>query len=208
MKPPAQLTEPLEVDPSILDEHEMEYLLTGLIVPRAIGWISTISKEGIVNLAPFSFFTVASADPPHLVISCGGGTKDTLVNSRETGEFVANIPDRSLIDFVVGTSAAVAPSVDEFDLVGLERTPSVRVKPPRVARAKAHLECVVRQIVPVGSSFLIIGEVVQVHCDPSIWARGRVRPDLLQPVARLGGSYYAALGEIFNRPAPTVNERG
>ena len=84
VKPPDQLTEPLEVDPSILDEHEMEYLLTGLIVPRAIGWISTISKAGIVNLAPFSFFTVAASDPPHLVFSCAAGTKDTVVNSRET----------------------------------------------------------------------------------------------------------------------------
>jgi flavin reductase (DIM6/NTAB) family NADH-FMN oxidoreductase RutF len=208
VKPPAEMTEPLEVDPSLLDDHEMEYLLTGLIVPRAIGWISTISKDGIVNLAPFSFFTVAATEPPHLAISCGGSTKDTLVNSRETGEFVANIPDRSLIDFVVGSSAAVAPSVNEFELVGLESLPSKRVKPPRVALAKAHLECVVRQIVPVGTSFLIIGEIVHVHCEPSIWERGRVRPELLHPVARLGGSYYATLGEIFSRPAPTINERG
>ena len=207
MRPPEQLTEPLEVEPSNLDDHEMEYLLTGLIVPRAIGWISTISKEGIANLAPFSFFTVAASAPPHLVFSCATNTKDTLVNSRETGEFVANIADRSLIDFVVGTSAAVAASVDEFEYVGVDSVPSRRVKPPRVARAKAHLECEVRHILPVGNSFLVIGEVVHVHCDPSIWADGRVRPDLLQPVARLGGSYYASLGEIFRRPAPTINQR-
>lgn len=127
VKPPAELTEPLEVDPSLLDDHEMEYLLTGLIVPGAIGWISTISKDDVVNLAPFSFFTVAATDPPHLAISCGGSTKDMLVNSREQGEFVANMPDHSLIDYVVGSSAAVAPNVNEFEFVGLESVPSKRV---------------------------------------------------------------------------------
>jgi flavin reductase (DIM6/NTAB) family NADH-FMN oxidoreductase RutF len=130
------------------------------------------------------------------------------VNARETGEFVANIADLSLVDVVVGSSAAVASHVDEFDLTGVEKTPSVRVKPPRVKHAKAHFECAVRQLVPVGKSTLVIGEVVHLHIDPSVWSGGRVRAELLKPLARLGGSNYATLGEIFSRPAPTINDRG
>lgn len=205
--PPENLTAPMEVDPSIFDQAEMNFLLTGLIVPRAIGWISTISRSGIANLSPFSFFTVASTAPPHLLFSSASDTKDSVVNARETGQFVANITDQSLVDVIVGSSAAVAPDVDEFELVGLERAPSVRVAPPRVARAKAHLECEVRQIVSVGTSSLVIGEVVHLHCDPSIWAGGRVQARLLDPLARLGGSNYAGIGEIFSRPAPTIDER-
>lgn len=206
-KLPDTLNEPLEVDPSVFDEVEMNFILTGLIVPRAIGWISTISKAGVANLAPFSYFTVASSFPPHILYSCSSGDKDSVVNARETGQFVVNIADLSLVDVLVGSSAAVAPDVDEFEMVGLERAPSVKVAPPRVARAKAHFECEVRQIVPVGSSSLVIGEVVHLHCDPAIWSNGRVQPTLLQPVGRLGGSYYASLGEIFSRPAPIVNQR-
>jgi len=129
------------------------------------------------------------------------------VNARETGEFVANIADQSLVDALVGSSAAVAPDVNELDMAGLERAPSVKVKAPRVAQAKAHPQCEVRQIVPVDTSFLVIGEVVHLHCSPVIWAHGRVQPSLFNPVARLGGSYYATLEEIFSRPAPTINER-
>jgi flavin reductase (DIM6/NTAB) family NADH-FMN oxidoreductase RutF len=207
-KPPETLTAPLEADASAFDATEMNFLLTSLIVPRPIGWISTVSAAGIANLAPFSYFTVASANPPHLIFSSGSSTKDSLVNARETGEFVANIADLELIDGVVGSSAAVAPHVDEFDYTGLDKAPSARVKPPRVKRAKAHFECMVRQFVPVGASTLVIGEVVHLHVDPSVWSGGRVRAELLKPVARLGGSTYATLGELFNRPMPAVSERG
>lgn len=206
-KPPDTLTESLEVDPSIFDQTEMNFILTGLIVPRAIGWISTVSRGGVPNLSPYSFFTVASSFPPHVLFSSASDTKDSVVNARETGEFVVNIADLSLLDSLVGSSAAVAPAVDEFGLVGLAQAPSVKVKAPRVARAKAHLECQVRQIVPVGTSCLVIGEVVHLHCDKAIWASGRVQPGLLNPVARLGGSSYATLGEVFSRPPPTINER-
>jgi len=203
-KPPDRLTEPMEVDASLFDASEMNFLLTGLIIPRVIGWISTISAAGVPNLAPYSFFTVASTSPPHLLFSSASGTKDSVMNARETGEFVANIADQSLVEFLVASSASLAPAVDEFDFVGLEKAPSAKVKPPRVLAAKAHLECVVRQFVPVGTSTLVIGEVVHLHCDPSIWSGGRVQPQLLNPVARLGGSNYATLGEVFSRRMPGV----
>jgi flavin reductase (DIM6/NTAB) family NADH-FMN oxidoreductase RutF len=207
-KPPDTLTEPLEADALSLNAPEMHFLLASLVLPRPIGWISTVSTSGIANLAPFSFFTVASANPPHLVFSSGSATKDTVINARETGEFVANIVDQTLVEEMVGSSAHVAPNVDEFELLKLEKTPSARVKAPRVKRAKAHFECAVRQFVPVGTATLVIGEVLHVHVDASVWSGGRVRAELLKPIARLGGSAYATLGDMFSRPAPTINERG
>ena len=205
---PDTLAEPLEVAPSAFDVAQMNFILTGLVVPRAIGWISTVSAAGVPNLAPYSFFTVASTSPPHLLFSSADAAKDSVVNARETGQFVANIADEDLVEELVASSAAVAPGVDEFQYAGLAAAASARVKPPRVARARAHLECEVRQFVEVGTSTLVIGEVVHIHVDPAIWAGGRVRADLLAPVARLGGSAYARLGEVFNRAMPAVNERG
>ena len=208
MEFPDTLTAPLEVPPSAFDTAQMNFLLTGLVIPRVIGWISTISSSGIPNLAPYSFFTVGSTEPPHLLFSSASATKDSVVNARETGQFVANIADQALIDTLVASSAAVAPFVNEFQYAGLLSAPSAKVKPPRVARAKAHLECEVRQFVNVGSSTLVIGEIVHIHVDPSIWAGGRVQPHLLNPVARLGGSNYAILGEVYSRTTPNINERG
>lgn len=205
---PDTLTEPMERAASTFSEAEMAFLLTGLVIPRVVGWISTLSATGVPNLAPYSFFTVASTDPPHLLFSCAQPTKDSVVNARATGQFVVNIADQALVDQLVRTGAAVASSTDEFRYAGLATAPSVRVRPLRVAAAKAHLECEVRQIVPVGTSQLVIGEIVHVHVDPSIWANGRVQAAQLNPVARLGGSQYAALGEIFNRAIPAVNDRG
>lgn len=208
MQFPEILDAPLEADPSVFDVTQMNFLLTGLVIPRVVGWISTISAEGVPNLAPYSFFTVASTSPPHLLFSSASASKDSVVNARETGQFIANIADQALVDVLVQTSAEVAPAVDEFGWAGVAAAPAAKVRPPRVARAKAHLECEVRQIVPVGTSTLVIGEVVHLHVDPSIWAEGRVQPRLLDPVARLGGSWYGSLGEVFSRPSPTIRERG
>jgi flavin reductase (DIM6/NTAB) family NADH-FMN oxidoreductase RutF len=206
-KPPQTLDRHLEVDPKIWEPTDINFVLTGLVVPRPIGWVSTLSPEGVANLSPFSFFTVAANDPPHVLFSISPTTKDTLANARETGEFVVNIAHRALLDQLVESSAAVRPETDEFQLVGLDTSASARVKPPRVAAARAHFECVTRQLVPVGQSMLVIGEIVHLHIAPEVWREGRVRPDLLDPVGRLGGSLYGALGEIISRPAPSINER-
>jgi flavin reductase (DIM6/NTAB) family NADH-FMN oxidoreductase RutF len=206
-KPPQDLDDHLEVDPKIWSPSDINFVLTGLVVPRAIGWISTVSAAGVGNLSPFSFFTVAANDPPHVLFSVSPTTKDTLANARETGEFVVNIASRPLMEQLVDSSAAVRPETDEFDLVGLERTPSKLVAPARVASARAHFECVSRQFVEVGKSMLVIGEIVHLHIAPEVWREGRVRPELLDPVGRLGGSLYTALGEIISRPMPAVDER-
>lgn len=206
-RPPNDLNDDLEVDPKIWSPTDINFVLTGLVVPRPIGWISTLSKDGIGNLSPFSFFTVAANDPPHVLFSISPTTKDTLDNARDTGEFVVNIAHRAVLDQLVASSAAVRPETDEFDLTGLERAPSRLVKPPRVAAARAHFECLTRQLVPVGKSMLVIGEIVHLHIAPEIWRDGRVRPELLDPVGRLAGGLYATLGEILSRPMPAVNER-
>jgi flavin reductase (DIM6/NTAB) family NADH-FMN oxidoreductase RutF len=206
-RPPEELDTHLEVDPKIWAPADINFVLTGLVVPRAIGWISTLSAAGVGNLSPFSFFTVAANDPPHVLFSVSPTTKDTLANARDTGEFVVNIAHRALVDQLVGSSAAVRPETDEFDLVALEKAPSRLVRPSRVAAARAHFECLTRQLVPVGRSVLVIGEIVHLHIAPDIWRGGRVRPELLDPVGRLAGSLYASLGEVFSRPMPTVNER-
>ncbi len=205
--PPADLHDHIELDPKIWSPTDINFVLTGLVVPRAIGWISTLSADGIGNLAPFSFFTVAANDPPHVLFSISPTTKDTLANARDTGEFVVNIASLPLFEQMVDSSAPVKPDTDEFDLVGLERAPSRCVRPPRVAAAKAHFECVTRQLLPIGKSMLVIGEIVHLHIAPEIWRDGRVRPELLQPVGRLGGSLYTALGQLLSRPMPHVNER-
>jgi len=206
-RPPQELTNHLEADPKIWAPADINFILTGLVVPRPIGWISTLSKDGVGNLSPFSFFTVAANDPPHVLFSISPTTKDTLANARETGEFVVNIASRPILDQLVASSAAVKPETDEFDLAGLERAPSRLVKPFRVAAAKAHFECVTRQFVPVGKSMLVIGEIVHLHVAPEVWRDGRVRPELLEPVGRLGGSLYATLGELMSIPMPAINER-
>lgn len=99
------------------------------------------------------------------------------------------------------------PETDEFQLVGLDIASSAMVKPPRVAAAKAQFECVTRQLVPVGQSMLVIGEIVHLHIAPEVWREGRVRPELFDPVGRLGGSLYGALGEIIAISPPPINER-
>lgn len=206
-RPPQALQDHLEADPKIWAPADINFILTGLVVPRPIGWISTLSKDGVGNLSPFSFFTVAANEPPHVLFSISPTTKDTLENARETGEFVVNIASRPILDKLVASSAAVRPETDEFDLAGLDRAPSRRVKPFRVAAAKAHFECVTRQLVPVGRSMLVIGEIVHLHVAPEVWRDGRVRPELLEPVGRLGGSLYATLGELISIPMPAINER-
>lgn len=206
-RPPRELPDHLEVDPKIWESADINFVLTGLVVPRPIGWISTLSTDGIGNLSPFSFFTVAANDPPHVLFSISPTTKDTLANARDTGEFVVNIASRPILDQLVASSAAVKPETDEFDLAGLDRAPSKIVKPFRVAAAKAHFECLTRQLVPVGKSMLVIGEIVHLHIAPEVWRDGRVRPELLEPIGRLGGSLYSTIGDMMSIAMPAVNER-
>jgi len=198
----------MEIDPSTYSG-SVYHLVTSTVIPRPIGWASTVDKSGAHNLAPFSFFNAVSGDPPILMISVGrreGRAKDNLSNITATGEFVLNIVSEAVAQQMNLTSGNYGPDVDEFALSGLTPLPSVKVKAPRVAEASVTMECVLTQTVPLPRSeyTVILGEVVYFHIDDAILdERGRVDPLKLSPVARLGGSsWYAALGRIFEMKRP------
>jgi flavin reductase (DIM6/NTAB) family NADH-FMN oxidoreductase RutF len=194
--PPARLTGPLELAAGDWPARELYLLLTGLVVPRPIAWVSTVAADGTRNVAPHSYFNLVSHDPPHVGFSATG-VRDTLTNVRASGEFVVNVVSADLVESMNLTATDFPPQEDEFDWAGLAAAPAARVAAPRVARARAHLECRLAQEVPVGSATLVIGEVVHVHVDPAVWRDGRVDPVLLDPVGRLAGTGYARLGEVF-----------
>ena len=191
--PPDSLDRPLEQDPSEWSFQDNYHLLTGLVIPRPIAWMSSMSADGVRNIGPHSFFNAVSADPPHVMVS-STGVKDSVRNIRATKEFVLNIVTMDVIEDMVYTSTDFPPDEDEFDWSGLAVAPSVKVAAPRIAQAKAHLECVFVSEMTLGDATLIFGEVVHIHVDPSVWRNGRVDPTLLDPVCRLSGSGYAALG--------------
>jgi flavin reductase (DIM6/NTAB) family NADH-FMN oxidoreductase RutF len=185
-----------------------------VVMPRPIGWISTVSRQGIVNLAPYSFFNAVCEDPPIVMFSSGGPTaadrrKDSHRNAEETGEFVANLATWGLREAVRLSSAAVPSDVDEMALARLERLPSIKIRPPRVAASPVHLECRTLRVIrleeasPEEASVMVLGRVVGIHIRDDVIAEGRVVPARLDPIARLGYSQYARLGEVFSMKRPT-----
>ncbi|HUN52914.1 MAG TPA: flavin reductase family protein [Candidatus Sulfotelmatobacter sp.] len=184
-----------------------------LVVPRPIGWVSTMSRAGTVNLAPFSFFNAVADTPPVVIVCCNGshkegGAKDTLANIAETGEFVVNIATWELREQMNRTSANVPRSVDEMQLAGLEPAPSRLVRPPRVAASPANLECVHLQTVelpstdPANANRTIFGRVVGVHISEAIIADGMIDMTRFLPIARLGYNDYTVVREVFTMRRP------
>lgn len=183
--------------------------LKAMIAPRPIGWVSTVSREGAVNLAPYSFFNAFSSSPMILGFS-SEGRKDSLSFAEDTGEFVWNMPTYALRDRMNATSASLPRGVSEFEHAGLTAAASRIVKPPRVAESPCALECRVVDIVPLRDmaqkaigSFLVLGQVVGVHIDEAYVRAGRLDTAALQPIARCGYSDYAVVDELFalSRPA-------
>lgn len=183
----------LQPDSPDLDAYR---LLTAIVVPRPIAWVSTVSADGVGNLAPHSFFGVASANPP-MVTFTSVGEKDTVRNVRATGEFVISTSTEPMMQAVNATSASVDTDVDEAEMAGVEMAPSDLVRPPRVAASPASMECRVHRILEVGDSVLVIGEVVRFTVDEAVMVDGEPDHDLMRPVSRLGG-------EQWGLPAPTV----
>lgn len=199
--PPDQLDSPLELDPQDWPARQVYFLMTGLVVPRPIAWVSTRGEGGVRNVAPHSYFNVVAHEPPHVVFS-SSREKDTLRNIRATGEFVVNLVSMGVVEEMNFTATDFPPDEDEFTWAGLTEVPSELVAAPRVGEAKAHLECRAVEEVAAGNGHIVVGEVVHVHVDPSVWRDGRVDPELLDPVCRLAGTRYARLGEIFKLPRP------
>ena len=199
--PPQKLEGPLEVAPGDWDTREFYMLMTALVIPRPVGWISTVSAAGVRNLAPYSYFNLMGSDPFYVAFG-STGVKDTLTNVRETRQFVANIATMHLLEKMSFTSGDFPREEDEFGWAGLTPAPSAKVLPPRVAEGKAHLECELVQVVTDGKTNIVLGRIVHAHVDPSVWKDGRVDPRLLDPICRLSGSGYARLGELYSLPRP------
>jgi flavin reductase (DIM6/NTAB) family NADH-FMN oxidoreductase RutF len=181
-----------------------------LVAPRPIGWISTISAKGVVNLAPYSFFNAVAERPPILMFS-SSGVKHSKINAESGGEFVANMVTYDLRHEMNATSADVGPDVSEPEIAGLEMAPSIMVKPPRVARARAALECKYLQTLQLKDmngalteSFMVFGEVVGIYIDDAILVDGKVDLAKIQPVARLGYMDYSMVETVFAMARPTV----
>lgn len=203
--PPRTLDAPLEIGPEDWAQREFYMLMTALVIPRPIGWISTISASGVRNVAPYSYFNLMGSDPFYVAFG-SSGVKDSLRNLREVPEFVANIVTMDLLEKMNFTSGNFPHGEDEFGWAGLTPGASAKVRPDRVSEAKAHLECELVQVVSDRNTNIVIGRIVHAHVDPSVWKDGRVDPLLLNPVCRLSGSGYAALGELFSVPRPTWEE--
>lgn len=180
-------------------------LLSTAVTPRPIAWVSTRSAEGTDNLAPFSFFTVASVAPPILAfypVGVDDEMKDTPRNVRDTGECVVNVVTRDLVEAMNGTSATLAPDESEFDRVGATRAESARVAPPRVAEAKVALECELHDLRTVGSSTQVLAEVVHAHVDDDVTTSGKIDVEKLDTVGRLAGALYASTDDRFGIERP------
>ena len=173
-------------------------LLNSVVVPRPIAWVSTRSAEGVDNLAPHSFFTIAGVEPA-VVSFTSVGHKDTLRNVLATGEFVVCLSPEQLVEQVNATATDYPPDVSEFDVVGLTREPSARVAPSRVAESPVALECRLAATQQFGDCTVVFGQVVHVAVDEAVLRDGRPAIDLLRPMARLGANEWSAIGEITSR---------
>nr|WP_043452137.1 flavin reductase family protein [Jongsikchunia kroppenstedtii] len=185
----------IDFDPAEIGHGQFYSLLTSVVVPRPIAWVSTRSADGTDNLAPHSFFTVSSCDPP-IVQFTSIGHKDSLRNVQATGEFVVSLAPAPLKTEVNATGTDFPSDISEFDAVGLEREPSLRVGPPRVAASPVALECTLQTIVSFGRDTVVMGRVVHAVVSETALRDGRPAIDLLKPISRLGANEWGHLGEI------------
>ncbi|MFP9059877.1 flavin reductase family protein [Natrialbaceae archaeon A-chndr2] len=196
--------ETLEID---VDEHvgSLYRALSSVVVPRPIAWVSTTSEDGVDNLAPYSFFTVAAIDPPTVLfapVDAVDGLKDTPQNIEDTGEFVINLVTEGLTEAMNATSATLEAGESEFDHADIERASSTVVTPPRVAASKAAFECTLEELVDVGGSTLVLGRVRYVHLEESVTTDGKIDIENVDAVGRLAGSWYTKTGERFSLERP------
>lgn len=206
----------ITIDPKQVSVPELQSYLQGIVAPRPIAFASTIDASGNVNLTPFSFFNIFSSNPPIVIFSPArrvrdGSTKHSLENVREVGEVVINVVNYAIVQQASLASTEYPKGVNEFVKAGLTEVPSVIVKPPRVKESPASLECIVRQIIPLGekggAGNLVVCEVVLVHINKNILTEAnKVDPQKLDVVARMGEDWYCrAHGDaIFKVPKPLL----
>jgi flavin reductase (DIM6/NTAB) family NADH-FMN oxidoreductase RutF len=191
----------MRIDPSDLGAERLYRLMTGIVVPRPIAWVTSLSAKGVLNLAPFSAFTFVSQKPPMLAISVGrkaGVYKDTAHNILDTEEYVIHIADTPLMHALHESSVEHPADVSEVEHLKLETVASELIKVPRLAAPPIAMECRFRQCIEFGEarSRLIVGEVVMFHIRDGLMNNGKVETAALDPIARIAGPRYARLGDI------------
>lgn len=195
-----------EFSADALDARQLYRMLTSLVIPRPIAWVSTISEDGVTNLAPHSFFSIVSSDPG-IVQFTSTSRKDSLRNIEATGEFVVNlvtVPSRHLTN---QSSTPFEYGVSEFTALGIATEESLTVKPPRVADSPAAIECVVERILQVGNGHMAFGRVQHIAVNSDVIDdQGHPKPDALDPIARLGSNEWAGLGDLFAIDRLTVED--
>ena len=194
----------ISIDPKQNSERDNYKLLVGSIIPRPIAFVTTQSKAGVVNGAPFSYFNIVSSNPPMVSLAIqrqNGELKDTARNIYGNGEFVVHIVDDQNVAQVNDTSAFLPASESELVVAKLTQVPSKQVAVPGVKESKVRMECKLVKAISLGGdepgSDLFIGEVVQFHIEEAIYEKGRIDPRGLNAVSRLAGANYAAIGDIF-----------
>ncbi|WP_342431881.1 flavin reductase family protein [Neobacillus sp. FSL H8-0543] len=197
----------MEIVPDTLEWRDAYKLLIGSILPRPIAFVTTIDDNGIANAAPFSFFTVISAEPMLICFSpmrrgSDGAKKDTLVNIEMTKQFVVNIVSETFAKQMNDCATEYAPEIDEIIEVGLTKVPGVMVKVPRIKESLLHLECELHQVLHfgehAGAGSLVIGKVLNIQIDDKLYDKGRIDTAMLQPIGRMAGnSYTNPLGKTF-----------
>ncbi len=193
--------------PTEMDDPAPYHLLTSIVAPRPIAWVSTISPEGIPNLAPYSFFNAVAGFPPTIMFSVAyrrkePREKDTLRNVKAIDEFVCHVVDEPMADAMIQTAVEVPYGVNEFERAGLEAIPSVDVRPLRIANAAVAMECKVTQLVPVegATNVMVLGRVLRFHVREDLYRPnvGLVDTVQMKPITRLGGPVeYTKIGELF-----------
>ena len=195
------------LDPAQVSTTDIYRALISVVVPRPIAFVSTLGADGRTNVAPFSFFNAIASAPPLVgiaILDRQDDPKDTLRNIRATGEFVANLVSEPMLNAMVRTAGDWPADVSEFEIAGLTAAPSQKVKAPSVAESPVHLECTLYKEIELGSSSLLVGEVVLLRVKDDVMTEGRVDPMKLQAVGRLGGELYSLMREVVKVSRPRV----
>ena len=200
----------ISIDPQQLTERENYKLMIGSIIPRPIAFVTSLTKEGILNGAPFSYFNIVTANPPMISISVqrrNGDRKDTSRNIMEKKEFVVHIVDETNVEQINETAATLSSKESEIEKAKLTEIPSDVIETPGIQEAKVRFECELENIIELGNSDevttdLIIGKIVKMHFDESVYNEGKIVYRELNAVSRLAGSDYAKIGEIFTKTRP------
>ncbi|TCP64293.1 flavin reductase family protein [Baia soyae] len=200
----------MRLDPKQLTQKENYKLMIGSVLPRPIAFVTSMNQDGIVNAAPFSFYTAVSTNPPMIGFTVnrkpGNVQKDTASNIQLNGEFVVHVVDETNVAMVNETATEFPSNVSEVEAAGFTLEPSEVVTVPRIRESKVQLECKLHQIIPMGgiadapNSDFIVGEIVQFHVQDDLLMDGKINTDQLKPVGRLAGLYYGNIGETYAMP--------